>query len=384
MRHADGGFSQSPVVIARSSESAASSGRTVLDCSHELTDLIPGIPLSEALSRYPDAVIVEADEQHYIDVFDAILDGLQEVVPIVENESLGVAYVGAWGLERLYGNDAQVVRLLAGAASGATTMDVRIGLGPNKWLARLAAMESAPHSARKVIGDPGRFAARFPIETLPVRIETIERLRSFGLETLGDIAAFPEGAVAAEFAPEGRLIWKLANGFDDRPVVSRRITEQISEYTEFPSPTVSQAIVVPAIESLLDRALNRLSASNRYVRKAELTSHVFQRAPWSMGVAFKEPVGTRDLALFAIKAKLDRTEIPGPLEDMRLTFSSLTGEPGQQESLWADVRRQARLAHYMGQLQARLGTEVPVFRLKELEPWSRLPERRYALVRLSS
>ena len=75
--------------------------------------------------------------------------------------------------------------------------------------------------------------------------------------------------------------------------------------------------------------------------------------------------------------------LPGPIEDMRLTLSGLTGEAGRQESLWTEVRRDQKLQEAVSQLEARLGTTPPVYQVRELEPWSRIPERRHALVQLS-
>jgi len=87
--------------------------------------------------------------------------------------------------------------------------------------------------------------------------------------------------------------------------------------------------------------------------------------------------------MFSIKSKLDDLALPGPIEDMRLTLSGLTGEAGRQESLWTEVRRDQKLQEAVSQLEARLGTTPPVYQVRELEPWSRIPERRHALVQLS-
>jgi DNA polymerase-4/protein ImuB len=103
-----------------------------------------------------------------------------------------------------------------------------------------------------------------------------------------------------------------------------------------------------------------------------------------MRVAFKDPVGNKNQALFAIKSKLDMAEIPGPLEDMRLTLSGITGEAGRQESMWKDVKRDNDLQETISQLRTRLRIAPPIYQVRELEPWSRIPERRYALVQMSA
>jgi DNA polymerase-4/protein ImuB len=51
---------------------------------------------------------------------------------------------------------------------------------------------------------------------------------------------------------------------------------------------------------------------------------------------------------------------------------------GQQKSLFAEVRNRDHLLEDIKQLELRQGNPQ-VFKIKEVEPWSRIPERRYAL-----
>jgi len=400
------GLNQRPPTL-RQAQGAAGSQRTVLDCSPDLRGVVPGMPVAQALSRNKHALLIEPDIPHYRILFERILKSLEMRVPDIEDAGLGLAYAGIWGLEKLYGSDARVVQILAAAASGPSVfqsrhcrgsgqrppagtstcsgqrLDVRIGVGENKWLAYIAAAGSRPGSARKVTGEPGRFMSRFPVDLLPIEYSIIERLHSFGLQRMEDIAALPESAMQAQFGKPGALAWQLANGFDDRPLLPRRTQEAISEHLSFPDATASMAAILPAIESLLSRAFRRPRLAKRYVRETVLQAQVLRRPPWTLRVAFKEPAGTATRALFSIKAKLDGIALPGPLEDMRLTLLGLTGEAGRQESLWTEVHREQQLHDAVSQLQARLGAVPPIYQVRELEPWSRIPERRHALVQLS-
>ncbi len=371
--------SASPPTRQRSSTGNASE-RIVLDHSPNLDGVAPGMPLSEAVSRHKSAILVEADLPKYISVFEDLLERLEALAPDVEDAGPGTAYVGIGGLEALYGNDAQIVRVLAAALDD---FDARIGVGENKWLAYVAASISRPGSGRKVTGDPGRFLSPFPVDMLPVPYAVLQKLRSFGLRTMGDVASLSQGPLEAQFGPYGRTIWRLANSLDDRPLLPRKSVPTVSESLSFPDATVNLSTIVPGIESLLTRAFSRPVMANRYARRADLQAQVFRRPPWKLDVAFREPVGTRNHALFAIKAKMDNVDIPGPLEDMRLTLSELSGEAWQQESMWKEVQQAEHLRQAVSQLRARLGVPPPIYQVRELEPWSRIPERRHALVELT-
>jgi len=357
------------------------SARVVLAASPDLSDVIPGMPLSEATSKHRGLLIIEADTPLYALVFDDIIENLERLVPDIEAAAPGLVYVGIWGLEGLYGDDAHVVRLLASAID---SFDLRIGVGDNKWLAYAASLLSRSNSGRKVTGEPGRFLDQFPVDSLPIPYSLIKRLHAFGLTTMGYITDIPRGPMEAQFGQAGGTAWDLANGIDDRPLIPKRSVLGVSEHLDFPDPTVSLATIVPAIESLLGRAYGRSQLSRRFARQASIQSQVFQHAPWTMRVPFKDPAGNKNQALFAIKSKLDMAVIPGPLEDIRLTLSGITGEAGRQESMWKEVKRDENLQETISQLRTRLKMAPPIYQVRELEPWSRIPERRYALVQMSA
>ena len=376
-----GGLGTKASSLSSSKASNSLSARVVLAASPNLTDVMPRMPLIEATSRHHGILIIEADTPLYTLVFDEIIENLEQLVPDIEAVTPGLAYVGIWGLESLYGDDAHVVRLLAGAVGG---FDLRIGVGGNKWLAYAASLLSRSNSGRKVTGKPGRFLDQFPVDSLQLPYQLIKRLHAFGLTTMGRIADIPRGAMEAQFGQVGGIAWDLANGIDHRPLMPKRSVQVVSEHLDFPDPTASMATIVPAIESLLNRAYGRSQLSRRFARQASIQSQVFQHAPWTMSVAFKDPAGNKNQALFAIKSKLDMANIPGPLEDMRITLSGITGEAGRQESMWKEVKRDTDLQETISQLRSRLRITPPIYQVRELEPWSRIPERRYALVQMNS
>ena len=135
------------------------------------------------------------------------------------------------------------------------------------------------------------------------------------------------------------------------------------------------------MEILLARAFTRPEISGKYVRTAVIESRLAgQKPPWIRRFGFKEALGSKERAIFAMKSRLGAVLLPGPLEDMKLTLSGITGESGIQSSLFSDVRKREQLREMMRQLQALLGCKPPIYQMKDVEPWSRIPERRQALV----
>ncbi|MDP3063543.1 MAG: hypothetical protein Q8O40_10120 [Chloroflexota bacterium] len=63
-----------------------------------------------------------------------------------------------------------------------------------------------------------------------------------------------------------------------------------------------------------------------------------------------------------------------------MTQAGLTGEVGTQKRLLYDVRQREQFIDAVRQLEVTLGKKPPVFAVREMEPWSRIPERRIASV----
>ncbi len=366
-----------PVIITES----YGSKDLVLDSSPEARGVSAGMPLAEAVARCKDASLLQADAPYYNGTFDKLVKALELRSPMVERAGLGCAYVGLEGLELMYGGEARVVASLLQAAPA--EFNPRVGVAGGKFPAYVAAVTTKGGRATRVPRDAAGLAAflgELSIGLLPLSWANKTRMHRFGIHTLGQLSALPVGAVQAQLGSEGRRAWQLANGVDDSPLAPHRPQQAVEESMTFPSPTVTWSPILTALGMLLGRAFARPEIGGRYVRIATIESHVYRLPPWVKRFGFKEAVGSKDRALFALKSRLDSVTLPGPLEDMKLTLTGFTGESGIQANLFSDVRKQEQLKEMMRQLEAVLGGKPPIYQMKEIEPWSRIPERRQALV----
>ena len=353
------------------------SQRTVLDTSPGIQQVKQGMPLQEALARSKDAVLIEADVPTYQQAFDRILLRLGNWSPIVEATDLGCVYVGLDGLESTYGSLDHLIDALLQAVPG--HLEQRLGMGTGKFPTYLAALSAEPGRAYSPPLEVRKFLAPFPVEVLPVPWEVKKRLRSFGLNTLGKVAQLPLGPLQAQFGPTGAKVWRLAQGMDDAPLVIQRPEEAVTASFTFFTPSAYLEPLLMALDHLLARLFAQGEMRGRYARTALVEGQLVNRPIWQRRIVFKSPVGNRSLAYFLLKGALADVTLPGPLEELRLTLKDLTGEAGRQESLFQDVRRGERLHEAIAQLKVSQGRN-PIYQIREVEPWSRIPERRRALV----
>ena len=87
-------------------------------------------------------------------------------------------------------------------------------------------------------------------------------------------------------------------------------------------------------------------------------------------------------AISRIRQVVETLPQPGPVEQLGMKITG-TGRPqGRQNSRISTVRAQEHLLDEIKQLEFRLGAPQ-LFQVKEVEPWSRMSERRYTLAPLN-
>lgn len=365
-------LSDRPELIANRSRSKP----LVIDRFPRATAVSPGMPLEQALSRQPEAVVLEADEPHYRRVFQQTLSALQEVADRVEDAGLGVAYVALDGLEILYGGEEQLARALLDALP--SSLLPRLGIGDGKFPTLAAARSSEPLGATKVPEDTAAFLSPHPVCLLPVSASAVSAMRRFGLHTLGQVAAMNQDLLVDQFGSEGRWAWSLANGRDDRPLMPLKHQETVTEQTSLPFSSTSLELLLVAVDTLLRRAYARPALRGRYAGQAALECPVFGAAPWERTVNFQEGVGRWERASFILRSRLEAEPPAVPVDGLSLTLSTFTGESGSQLTLLPDVRdnRRERLGEVERRLQIRASGGPVLYRVVEIAPWHPAPEMR--------
>lgn len=359
---------------------SAGSQRLLLDYSPELKGLQTDMPLQQAISKYGEAGIVPADMPSYRRAFDKILDSLEQISPLVEGAHLGCAYLGLKGLEGLYPS----LTALSGVVRAAVpeVYEARIGVAEGKFIACLAALYSEQGKCQILKGDVGAFLQDIPCDVLPVSQKSKKKLHDFGLHTLGQAAQLALGPLQAQFGYEGKRISDLAQGHDDTPLYPRQSEEMIEESMTLSSMTVSLDAILAAIESLLSRAYTREGLNGKGIRKLTFWAQVWCSGYWERSINFKEPAMNARAALSRIRDVLSNSPFPGAVEELGLKVTGLSREKRRQSNLFIEVRADDHLKEDIMQMELRLGGPQ-VFTVKEVEPWSRIPERRQALIPLS-
>jgi DNA polymerase-4 len=359
---------------------AEGSQKLVLDYSPDLTGLQPGMRLQAALARHGEVELLQADMPYYRSVWNGILDALELKSPLVEGAETGCAYIGLDGLQLIYPDDDAVIAAVREAIP--ETFVPRLGIAGNKFLACLAAMQSPPGGCKILTGDVSAFLKSLTCDVLPISMESKGKLHEFGIHTLGKIAALPPGPLQSQFGPEGKKLWELARGHDDTPLYPRMMEQNIEESVLLTSATVSLDAIVVTAETLLMRVFLKISPGGMGIRSLNFWTRSWSAGQWERSLRFKEPAMDVKSVIGRIRRVLEDYPQPGPVEQVGLRITGLGRQSRRQKSLFTEIRAQEHLVDDIKQMELRLGGSQ-VFKVKEVEPWSRIPERRYTLTPLN-
>ena len=350
-----------------------------------------GMRLGEALARCPELVLVTPDADRTESAWDEVLSGLEGIGAAVESERPGEAFFGEEGLRGLWGGRPEDVMARARAR---TQVPARLGAGPTRFCAYAAASRARSRGRRRsgrrsgpgtntAIVTPPRmrsFLAPLPVELLRRRLgersklpATLERL---GIRTLGEVAALSRGSVADRFGAEGLIAWSLARGEDSR-LRPRPFRERLAERIDLPEAVSGQQLE-RALAMLVDRLLAHRGRRGRTLRRLRIAARLAAGGSWRTEVPLREASASSERLLLALAPKLG--QLPGPAQRIELAALELGPPAHGQESLTRDARerRRALLAEAVRQARAAAGRDA-VLRVLEVDPGSRVPERRATL-----
>jgi nucleotidyltransferase/DNA polymerase involved in DNA repair len=347
-----------------------------------------GLPLREVVPLCPEAIVLQPDPVRVAAVLDQLVAGLQQVSPLVEaaaeaEEGLYPLFLDLRGLDSLYGSLATVQQAIRAVVP--PLLRPRFGFGTGKFAAAAAARTASLSRARVVpAAETETFLAPLSIRYFDgvLAADVLHRLEMLGLRTIGDLAALPLGSVQAELGPSGARAWRLAHARDTEPIVPRASTSSVQAGLRFDDPLASVDAVMAALDQLLAQTFTPETLSGHSVRQVRLRALLTDGSSWERCYTFKEALASREAARHALKSKL---ELPNgmpqaALEELVLELLGLSGEAARQGSLFvARARQLGQIAEAARQLRARYG-HVPLYHVVEVEPWSRIPERRWALV----
>lgn len=205
-----------------------------------------GMGLMKAAALVPDAVLLPADFDEYRKYSRLFKAAVREIAPRIEDRGIDEIFIDLDDVPGVH--DATDTDPFAGVRDVAlriksrvhktTGLTCSIGISPNKLLSKLCSELEKPNGLTIITAAdiPGRIWPLPAGKINGIGPKASAKLASFGVNTIGELAATDENWLQEKFGPNyGAWLHRVANGQDERMVVTFREPKSLSRETTFES-----------------------------------------------------------------------------------------------------------------------------------------------------
>lgn len=235
------------------------------------------MPITQAKQLCPQAIFCKVNFSIYEEFSQKIHTLLDQFTPLIEMASLDEAYldmtsIGSSQITDPTKNQKKLVKRTSASENfhiatiikqrlkEETSLNVSIGIGSNKLIAKIASAQAKPNGIIEVpSGKEKVFLASLSLEKLPgVGKKTYEILQKLGLKTIGNLAQFPKRALQMTLGIAGESLLQSAHGIDDSPVAPESEAKSISRETTFDKDTQDRSFLEGVLYSLVEKVGQQL------------------------------------------------------------------------------------------------------------------------------
>ncbi|MDE6913886.1 MAG: DNA polymerase IV [Lachnospiraceae bacterium] len=173
-----------------------------------------GEPITDALKKCPQLVLVPARHEVYRRYSEAFLSILERYSDVIEQCSIDECFIDMTGTEKLFGAPVEAATRIKDEIYRELGFTVNVGISTNKLLAKMASDFRKPNLVHTLF--PYEIKSKMwglPVgELFLVGRSTQSTLHTLGIHTIGELANADVDMLRASLKKQGEVIWKFANG----------------------------------------------------------------------------------------------------------------------------------------------------------------------------
>lgn len=330
------------------------------------------MPSSVAARLCPEAIFVAPRHGCYSAVSAQVMAILRDVTPLVEPLSIDEAFLEITGTGAARGAARAIGEAIRERLRRELHLTGSVGIGPNKFLGKLASDMRKPDGLTEAPGAPEAiraFLAPLPVGRIwGVGPTTAALLERRGLRRISDIQARPLEAMTRILGPNlGRHVHELAFGRDERPVEPGTPEEKSLSHEEtFARDTADREELRRSLLEQVEKVGRRLRQHGRLAGTIQIKLRFADFRTITRQQALPRVTGAdRDLWR-AAAALFERLELPQPVRLIGFGVSGLA-DPGvsarpRQLSLFPEpedaAERNEALDEAVDALRRRFGAAI--------------------------
>ncbi|MDP2685535.1 MAG: hypothetical protein Q8P20_10995 [bacterium] len=221
--------------------------------------------IENAIKLLPEAVMVQGSLPKYQMFSKEFYKILSSYSDNIEPVSLDEAYIDMSGFDGRWISPEHLANDIHNKIYQELEITSTIGIATNKICAYAATKSSSPNSIFYVAwGQEKFFLKNKPLAYLPtIGPRTEKFLKQVGIMNIGDFAKQPLNLIVKSFGENGKFLWQLANGIDNRKLNSPTHQKSISKSISFSFGTNDLDYLNNEIFNLIDQVWNKLNSSNK-------------------------------------------------------------------------------------------------------------------------
>lgn len=179
-----------------------------------------GEAIWEAKLKCRDLITVPPHYDEYIKYSSFVRDIYRRYTDLIEPYGLDEAWLDVTGSQRLFGTGQEIAEDIRKTVKFELGLTVSIGVSFNKVFAKLGSDLKKPDAVTVITRDDFKEKLwNLPAnEMIGIGRSTFKKLESFGIHTIGELAACRKEWVTCQFGKCGTELWLFANGLDSSRV----------------------------------------------------------------------------------------------------------------------------------------------------------------------
>ncbi len=322
------------------------------------------MPTATALRLCPELVVLPPRHSFYADVSRQLHEIFNRYTPQIEPLALDEAFLDVTASEKLFGPAEGIGRVIKQAIRAELSLVASVGVAPNKFLAKLASDIDKPDGFVVVHeGEEQAFLSPLPVTRIwGVGKVASRRFEKLGIHTIGQLLHYSPRLVHGHFGNSGEQFLRLAQGIDDRPVVSESEAKSISNETTFAVDISDPRILRDWLHELTEQVVWRLRAHGLQGRTVQLKVRLGDFTTLTRSHSLDAVTDVTAEIWRAVQYLFDE-RLPRPLPPVRLVgvgVSNFAAPLAQQGDLFAqqESEKQRRIDAVLDAMQSRFGRDT--------------------------
>ncbi len=331
-------------------------------------------PIGQALRKCPKLVCVLSHHGFYSEICEKINNIYLEYTDLVEKASIDESYLDVTNSLHLFGGDARILAdSIRERIKNEIGITISVGVSFCKTLAKFGSDYKKPDATTVITRENMAeiFWSADIGELFLSGKKTTEKLKSIGIETIGDLANSSREKIGEIFGKQGFSLWDNANGFDDSPVMSyydKQEVKSIGNSMTFRRDLMGYDEIKSGISFLSDSVALRLRKDNKKCTVVQIAIKDTDFRVMQRQVTLKRATNLQkditDTAMALIKGNWSQTQ---PVRLLSVTATGLINEDEEVfqlnffESTDASQSKQEAIENTLDDIRKKYGTKAIKF-----------------------